>query len=290
MRWWTVAVVLLVLVLGDRSLHQLQAQFQDQSTDALGNDTAIDASWDFSASDLLVGLHAASEGWGNAMAQYQMNIAISVRNGVFSGLITGSQPNFASPLMQILSTPRHYLVMRMSYVGPNTAAEILVKAGPLTKAAETFTGAPETQWEGDQQPTAIHSSPAAAPTGDDQSIVYTMDQAVDGSPYTYYLSNNQSSGVEVRACARARARACACETAAPCPVQPFPTPFLPPPPNPHARSFISDGLRPARLPVDHRGACGAVGGTAVAPDGAAASLPHLRGPGPVHHRRELHVQ
>lgn len=198
-RLWSVLAVAFVLLV-DRSLHRLQAQVLDQSTDATGNDTAIDASWDFSANDLVVGLHTASEGWGNAMAQYQMNIAITVRNGVFSGLITGSEPNFASPLMQILSTPRHYLVIRMNYVGPNTLAEVLVKAGPLTQAAESFTGAPETQWEGDQQPVVLQSSPAA-PNDDALGNNFTMDKAVDGSLYTYYLSNNQSSGVEVSASA-----------------------------------------------------------------------------------------
>ena len=185
------SLVVLLTLLGQRTLYRpccVYGQSSDVSTDTLGDDAAIDVSWDFSENDLVVGYHVASMGWGNALAQYQMNIVITIRNGQFSGLIVGDRPNFASPLMQIMSTPRHYMVMRMNYVGPNRDAEVLIRTGPLTQSSETFTSYPESQWQADQQPVCIYVSSNSTAAG---------AKAVDDNLYTYYLSDDQPSGVEL---------------------------------------------------------------------------------------------
>ena len=185
---------LLLVFLGHRAVHRPMAQVAFDigaaSTDAVGNDLAIDNSWDFSESDLIVGLPAASQGWGNANAMYQLDVVLTVRNGEFSGLIVGLKPNFASPLMQIHATPRHYLVMRMNYVGPNTDAEILIRSGALTSAAETFISAPQSQWEADQPVVGLSASNAT-------DLLHTVSYSCDGDLHTYYLSNNLTNGVEL---------------------------------------------------------------------------------------------
>ena len=189
--WW---IYLLLVFLGHHAVYRPMAQVAVDvgatPTDTVGNDLAIDNSWDFSDSDLIVGLPAASQGWGNANAMYQLDVVLTVRNGLFSGLIVGLKPNFASPLMQIIATPRHYLVMRMNYVGPNTDAEILVRSGALSSAAETFISAPQSQWEADQTVVGLTASNAT-------DILHTVSYSCDGDLHTYYLSNNISSGVEL---------------------------------------------------------------------------------------------
>lgn len=189
--WW---ICLWLVFLGHHTVYRPMAQVANdvgaQTTDTIGNDLAIDNSWDFSSSDLVVGLPAASEGWGNANAMYQLNVVLTVRNGLFSGLIVGLKPNFASPLMQIFATPRHYLVMRMNYVGPNTDAQILIRTGALSSAAETYISAPQSQWEADQTPVGVSSSDAT-------DFLHTVPFSCDGDLHTYYLSNNISSGVEL---------------------------------------------------------------------------------------------
>ena len=189
--WW---ICLWLVFLGHRTVYRPMAQAVNdvgaQTTDTVGNDLAIDNSWDFSESDLVVGLPAASQGWGNANAMYQLDVVLTVRNGEFSGLIVGLKPNFASPLMQIFATPRHYLVMRMNYVGPNTDAELLIRTGALTSAAETYISAPQSQWEGDQPVVGLSASNAT-------DLLHTVPYSCDGDLHTYYLSNNISSGVEL---------------------------------------------------------------------------------------------
>jgi hypothetical protein len=139
----------------------------------------IDVSWDFERS---------LEGWANATSE-EMEMQVHVENGELRSHIVGPNPHMDSPNLFVQTSTRHYVVMRMMYMGPSTTGNLLLRtgAGPSKSFQLDQT---TTNWNDVAPIKAIQGSGAI-------SAAHSIEMLADNNPYTYYASASSAGAYVV---------------------------------------------------------------------------------------------
>jgi hypothetical protein len=138
----------------------------------------IDVSWDFEES---------LEGWANSTSQ-EMEMQVRVENGELRSSISGSNPHMDSPHLFITTTTRHYVVIRMMYMGAATTGNLLLRTGSN----------PSKDFQIDQMTTNWNQVVPLVPVQGSTALNsnHSIAMLADENPYTFYHSAS-SAGVSV---------------------------------------------------------------------------------------------
>lgn len=181
-------LLVLVIVLSDLTSHNLLHNSNNNPEAILGNyrhgvtGLELDVSWDFD-------IDGDYSGWGNATSD-EMNMAPRVQNGELRASLFGKDPSWIeSPQLYLDVTNRHYVVLRMMYVGSSIAGTLFLRSGTDISNSETVDPSRHS-WTDRQVMQAISSSPST-------SSATNMHKINDNNIYTYYESFNTSGGVYI---------------------------------------------------------------------------------------------
>ncbi len=169
MIWW-----LLWLALWTSSLH-----LHSSTSGGEGTGFDIDVSWNFETNNNY-------EGWANSTAE-EMQIDSRIENGELRASVRGGNPNIDSPNLFIDVSKRHYVVIRMMYMGGETKGKLLLRSGSIPSAGNAKnTDHSRNYWYNEITATPISSSVTYGSS-------YSMDKITDNNVYSYYLSNDNKN-------------------------------------------------------------------------------------------------
>jgi hypothetical protein len=140
--------------------------------------TEVDVAWNFDFDD-------SKMGWANATSE-EMGMEFRVADGELRASIHEWNPHFDSPVMILTTTPRHYAVFRMSYLGGAKSAQLLLKYGP-TISNDQHLDDRKSNWQLPQHLTIVSVSGGAD----------TAELAIDSSQYTAWNVEAPRLGVWV---------------------------------------------------------------------------------------------
>eukprot|EP01041_Mallomonas_annulata_P008232 gene8232-16928_t len=132
----------------------------------------VDISWDFN--------DGSFDGWANSTSE-EMKMETRLENGELRASIEGWNPILDSPIMLIQTGNRHYAVMRMSYFGEASNANLLLRYGPQQSIKDHIDYG-NTNWKTILSTKAL----SASSVGHNSSIEF----ATDGDFYSMWTSNS----------------------------------------------------------------------------------------------------